>query len=372
MKTKLLQSALGQRKKGFSLVELMAVMTIIAILAGVISAPLLGVLERARLDAEEKRLNQIAEQIKSTFQSEDLEEVNVSALKEDIPSTVNPTVFDFYGTVAGNSNGAIPNGDLGSRNWYSKVGRQIGTAMTLDGVKSIFENANNGRRYLIAGPKENNVQRYLLLSFMLPDDISLAMPKAPAVTEEADYAAWFDEIFLNEWGMDHSTAPVSWGAAWNNSRRGITNAGRVKAVRIIQQRYRISLNVNLTNHKMRRDIVYIAYNGRTKSDLDVDKHLPIPETIRNDAFDGTQPEVAWTSGNPDVNWEYRVTDQVQYTGTYPDTSLPGILAGRRVQISHEIRRADSADNAPAVNPVNAIERLNFWINQNTTISIQND
>jgi prepilin-type N-terminal cleavage/methylation domain-containing protein len=360
------------KNKGFTLVEIIAVMTVIGILFGVMLLPFLGIIENAQMRAERQKVAALAAEIKMSFRQDDFYK-NISAVVGDMPNytTGGPyeTTFD-YGTPAGNES------VIGTA-WYARLaslrGQGFGSGELASKTGDIYEIAYNSkkvRRVLLAGPREMNQQRYLLLSFMFND--GPALPNAPgprgamvdgSFVPVADYASWFNAMYEHTWG-ETSDAPTSgegWvgsgttlQAAWNHKgARGRSYAERVVAERITQPRYRVVVNNN---------------SPRTESKLKPGLFI---EPDRVYVYGNMLAWTDWksTMDTPGVAERVDAVESPGAVGGRPENvvMLPkngyGFLEGRRVVIT---RQRDAATVAPGdADPV-----LSVLINENITYTAQ--
>ncbi len=347
-------------KGGMTLIEILAVMTVIAILAGVMAYPIIGMIEKARMDAEEKILSNMKDIIVSSFQSEDLENLNISAIPSDCDDVLaaNQTMFDFS-QFGGGSGNMLNEAVIAGNEWMARFGRMQGLPVSSEGLRSVWQNAYKQRRILIVGPKEDSLQRYMILSFMVPRDRGLVIPGPPSHSV-SDYKAWFDSIYNHNW-ESATGGPSGWGSAWAGTLRGRSYAARVKVARIVQPRYRLTLNLSIATGA--NDGVYIYFN----------KHN------------------ANTVGGTSENFSHEGESEVF---TVPNTSAPGILAGRRVIVRRDrTPRYTAAQVGTVVNTVTVkaedvgkpqagftpsptsasnTKILEIRMNENSTITIQDN
>ncbi|MDR2981946.1 MAG: hypothetical protein LBV12_06825 [Puniceicoccales bacterium] len=329
---------------GFTLVELLAIMCILAILAGIMIFPAYGLIERTRFDKEVDVTQKIAEEIKTSFRMDDLTK-NISAINGSIPDTVTPTRFDYeLLTEVGTDSTALT-----YDSWYSRLARARGETPPPDGtllsndsqvkgeLRAIVFNAYGSRRLLLVGPandKEVNreAQRYLLLSFMFSNkDAELAIP-APSSTDytvsAADgdmtsYENWFNTLYEHNWGPTCSR-PSGWGAEWDGkSPTGMTYAQRVIAVRIVQPRHRVTIN----NHNIKK-----------KKTDGSDTYYVYGEALT--LYSNFRTHSEKTSGKIKID-----VASGDSSTTIPGFAAPGILEGRRVIITRW--QPDDLGNRPS-------------------------
>jgi type II secretory pathway pseudopilin PulG len=253
--------------RAFSLIELLGIMSIIGIIIGVITYPMLGWIERQRLQAERENLNVLKKEIEASFfQGKYIK--NISAIPSDMPPSMVPatpaaeatselTLFDE----------GVPATDEGfySRSWYAKLASLRGSSgfsgTTLAGaegsLRDVAYNMYGSRRILIAGPYgENDGQRYLLLSLMFSrrgaaGELAFATP--PDRSDKAAFESWFNSLYAFDWNKGDTAADLVSQLADGTSLKWVsptssklTYAQRVVAVRIVQPRFHISIN-NTTN-----------------------------------------------------------------------------------------------------------------------------
>ncbi|AWI08470.1 type II secretion system protein [Ereboglobus luteus] len=255
------QTKLFLAKNGFTLVEVIAICTILGILVGVMAMPAIGIIERVRFRAEQKILDGLASEVKLSFRQEDLN-LNLSALAGDMPAVTtglypsSQTIFDYQKDFAPI---ILPfdGEDTYVNAWYGRLARLRGQAIAATrlsdsggDIHDIAYNIYGRRRVMLVGPFEADRQRYIILSFMFPGGPGLPFPTVNRVSSGAavpDYKAWFDAIYDNSWGDMGSQAPTAWNGTlqgeWNvTDGRGRSYAERTAAVRIVQPRYKVTIN----------------------------------------------------------------------------------------------------------------------------------
>ncbi|OAM89940.1 type II secretion system GspH family protein [Termitidicoccus mucosus] len=294
--------------KAFTLVEVIAVMTIIAIFAGISIMPVLTIIDNSRKRAEAKRLAMIADEIRASFMQEELQ-FNISALPGEVSrhaadgaDAMFTTLFDDH-TYAPVDNNA----------WFAKLAwlrgqRGLSEAEGSD-IYGIKTNAWRGRRVLLRGPIEDNQQRYILLSFMFPHGATFALPD-PATGYGGDYDAWFNSIYDHKWGageINLGVGDATWAAWRGRAQRGQTFFERVACERIVQPRYRISVNNRTGN-----EIIKVYANMQDGRGPAVDA----ARTIVAGRSYIVRPGAVISTAEEDPGLGHRV----------------GILAGRRVRV----------------------------------------
>jgi prepilin-type N-terminal cleavage/methylation domain-containing protein len=343
------------RRAGFTLVEIIAVCTIIGIMAGMAIFPVLSMIDNTRKRAERVKLAKIADEIRASF-SIDFLENNVSALPGELPvvpltanPAMSPTEFDT-GTLVGPVENA----------WYVKLARLRGqgTTSNLEGteVHDISINPWKGRRVLFAGPNEDHLQRYVLLSFMFPEEDTPYIPSPPAIATPADYdlyKAWFDSIYDHEWGRPAAEKPAAWAEdpsrrKWSDKGlRGQTFGERVAVEKIVQRRYTISVN-NTTNLDGRRFDSVIVYTNISDGMV----------RATGTSADGSQPGRIYLFSETEAPMRYSGN-----TAVFDNEAIPprakGMLGGRRVQVFRKTLYRDWE------------EMYSFLLNEDVTVSVQN-
>ncbi len=369
----------ANRQHAFTLVELIAVMTIIAILVGVSALPMLGLIEQARYKAERDHLAILANEARMSFRQDDLNK-NLSALKPDMPGTtphyvtigsappsVYPALFDANMPAAGEI--------VNEHAWYARLTKLRG--QTVYGgilndqngdIRSITYNAYQRRRVMLAGPLEKGQQRYIILSFMFQDGPLL--PAAPTEgrlkdmgageVSNPDYEGWFNAIYDAEWGDKADSAPTGWGwdagmqAAWNNGYRGRSYMQRVIAQRIVQPRYQVTINNNSHGYDQ---------PGGTPG---------VTVRIYSDSIYIYANMVRWTSFNysglraqaDGRELPATVVPRYDSVKVFPERD-EGILEGRRVVI-----RRGAGTESGIVSEEAAVVVESFLLNENTTYTAQ--
>lgn len=247
-------------------------MTMIAIFVGIATYPVLGILDHARMRAEREKLSALAREIRSSFRNDDLANFNISAIDGDVPDD-RKTLFD---TTLEPVNERVT-----GFAWFSKLARmRAGNDVVVvnDPVGSvqgdmadILFNTCDRRRFLFRGPRENDRQRYLLVSFMIGAGIAHpALPNMPMLTESSteaqkeEYRKWFNGMYYHDWGIADGPpsleAAYAWGNGWlQSSGRGYSFAQRVLVERIVQPRFFLTIN-NQSDAHMRVYTNLKAYN----------------------------------------------------------------------------------------------------------------
>lgn len=369
---------------GFTLVELIAVMTVVAILAGVSMLPLLGLIEQARYKAERDTLAILANETRMSFRQEDFN-LNISALKWDMPGTTlicgsaaapaasEPTWFD---------NGmAMATETINDHAWYARLAKLRGQTITTTtllreqkgDVQAIAYNAYHRRRIMLVGPYEKGQQRYIILSFMFNDGPAFPNTAEKRLTEDGSgnptgvnslYATWFDAIYNAEWGDKADSAPGVWTAdqqaAWLDGYRGRNYMQRTIVQRIVQPRYTVTLNNN--SHAYTKSVTPIPPATETTVTVYPDRAYIYANMHdwKSWSYSGLWARVDGR-GHITPHPTLANTDSVQLFPARDE----GILEGRRVLIMR-----DEGTETDYGNQAGAMQVESFLINQNTTYTAQ--
>lgn len=237
-----------KKNHGFGLLEILLSLFILSVIASITAPFVLREIQQVQLTKETSILVRMAEDIRGSFQSSDLENINVAAFSNIIPASVNPTLF---------ATSTTPNYTTTlSNNWFTKLSRirgivpQLGVIPnTQSELANILFNQTGNPRLLIAAPQENGMQRFLILSLMAGDN-QLTLPPY------SNSSAWFNAVWEHDWTSRSQSAPALWStllsaeesAKWNSGQGG-TNTHKLIVQRIILPKYRITVNNNhLTNN----------------------------------------------------------------------------------------------------------------------------
>lgn len=243
---------------GFSLLEVVLVLAIMGVLASTLVPSVREIIERSRRDAELKTLEEIANTITASFESTDLNGINVAAFAGTIGSGDTPTGFSTA-TSGGYVNTA-------SSDWFAKVARlrgatpQVGVSPAAQPeVARVAFNPLGNARWLFAAPIEAGRQRFLLVSLMARSE-QLDVPAYAAT------AAWFDAIWNNDWESRSGGIPALWAGqlsaaqvnAWTQGGNGTSWTNRLVVRRIVLPKFTVSVN---NNHPT--DSAYVGFNNQS-------------------------------------------------------------------------------------------------------------
>lgn len=359
-------------KKAFTLIEVIGIMAVISILATLSLFPIMTLIDSARVATERQKLKVLATEIRSSFQQTDMHR-NISALPSDLPLDLGgicpaPTISSMLTYFERSWYATDASGPLGTNQfdrayydgsesspanaWYTKIAKIRGqTDITIAGsvslkhdargpIREIVFNTYNSRRILIVGPTENNVQRYLLLSFMFRNRPGLDLAiEAPA----ANYAVWFNDLYNYNWGQNDGHPAAFTGSSWDKQTTGgKTYAQRVMVERIVQRRYVVNVN-NTTEDAM------VCMFTNFPCPLSGDQVYPLMTGMtgfsgfykRNDGAGGSSSENTYSLGY-------------------------GILEGRKV----EAWSAAKEDTETVNWDLRHTLMYSFQINENTTVTAQ--
>ena len=232
--------------RAFTLLEIVLSLFILGILAEELAPPLGEIVNRSRIDAEQRTLGDLADTVAASFENTDLTNLNVAAP----PGTVGAgdTATEFSGSTGAGY--AVTD----NNSWFAKVGRLRGlapvvgappTAAAQPALAQIAFNPLGNPRLLFAGPNEPGRQRFLLLSLMARSD-QLALPAYDGS------AAWFNAIWNNDWESRTAAPPAYWSglltpaqlAAWRQGGGGMTSVWRLCVRRIVLPKFTVAVNDN--------------------------------------------------------------------------------------------------------------------------------
>jgi Tfp pilus assembly protein PilE len=234
----------GSETGGFSLLEIVLVLFVLAALAAVLTPSVRDIIERSRREAEARTMDELGATITASFENTDLTRLNLAALPGTIGATDAQTVFSVSTTT--------PYTTTENEAWFAKVARlrgitpQIGTAPSAQpGLTQIAINPVGNARLLFAGPDEAGRQRFLLISLVARSE-QLSLPTYDVGS------GWFDAIWNHDWEGRAATLPGYWQsrltgpqvAAWHEGTGGLTQVHRLIVRRIVLPKYRVTVNSN--------------------------------------------------------------------------------------------------------------------------------
>lgn len=232
-------------KAGFTLVEVLVVLIIFTLLAtgGIVAA--IEMTRRKAIEREDDNLSVLATYAKNSFQSSDFNS-NLSSFSAQIGPFDAATVFDTS---------SLPTrASITGNEWFCKVGRimgelpVVGAAVSETSNKPLYDICTNmylRSRLLVAGPtNETNAQRYMIISLMAPVTRRLPIP------DNDGTAAWFNEIWNNNWELDNADIPAGWLSRltagevtlWRSNGSNKTNVSRLRVKRFIQPKFKLVIN----------------------------------------------------------------------------------------------------------------------------------
>jgi type II secretory pathway pseudopilin PulG len=246
----------------FTLLELVLALFILATMAAVLAPSVVSVVEKSRLAAEDRSLDEIAETLRASFEHTDLSNVNIAALPGYIGSSDTATEF----AVSTSAGYATTN----NASWFAKVARlrgitpQVGVAPSAGNQPALAQIAFNplgNPRLLFAAPDESGRQRFLLVSLMARSE-QLTLPAYEST------AAWFDAIWNNDWESRTAAPPSFWQSrltpaqftAWGQGTGGLTSSYRLCVRRIVLPKYRLVVNNNHPTNS-----AFVSYNNVTNA-----------------------------------------------------------------------------------------------------------
>lgn len=247
-----------RRVGGFTLLEIVLALFILATMSALLVPSVSGVIEKSRLTSEQRALSELADTITASFENTDLNNLNVAALAGYIGTSDVPTEFSASTTTA--------SATTANNAWFAKVARLRGmspvvgaapTPTVQPALSQLVFNALGNPRWLFVAPDETGRQRFLLVSLMARSD-QLTLPAYEA------NAAWFDAIWNHDWESRTATTPTYWQsrltasqlAAWRAGSGGTTSAYRLCVRRIVLPKYRLTVNNNHPNEQ-----AFVSYNN---------------------------------------------------------------------------------------------------------------
>lgn len=261
-RNRVLRANWRQALRGFSLLEIILVLFVLAALAAVLVPSARDVIERSRRDAESRSLQELAGTITGSFQATDLTNLNIAALPGTIGAGDSPTTFSTSSTAVYTT--------TAKTDWFAKLARlrgitpQIGTAPTPAAqpeLARIAFNAIGNPRLLFAAPDETGHQRFLLMSLTARSDQLTVPAYEPS-------AAWFDAIWNHDWENRSAALPAYWASrlsttqtsAWSEGSGGLTQIHRLCVQRITLQKFRFTVN---NNHAT--EIAWLSFNNTAQA-----------------------------------------------------------------------------------------------------------
>lgn len=244
--------------RGFSLLEVVLVLFVMAILAASLIPSVREIVDRARRDAEVKSLDELAGTITSTFEAADFSNENIAALPGTIGAADTATRFSSSTTAQPST--------VAASDWFAKIARARGLTVQAGvspaaqpALAQIAYNPSGNPRLLVVGPVEAGRQRFLLISLTARAE-QLTLP-----AHELN-AAWFDAIWNADWESRTSSPPSYWTgrltaaqlAAWNQGGSGKTQCWRLCVRRIVLPKFTVNVN---NNHLT--DSAYVSFNNQS-------------------------------------------------------------------------------------------------------------
>ncbi|MEO5958435.1 MAG: type II secretion system protein [Opitutaceae bacterium] len=230
--------------RGFSLLEIVLVLFVLAALAAVLTPSVRDIIERSRREAEARAIEELANTVTASFENTDLTNLNVAALPGSIAPADFPTEFSISTTAAYTT--------VQNVSWFAKVARlrgltpavSVGMSAQPELVRIAF-NALGNPRLLFAASDETGRQRFLFISLAARSE-QLALPPYE------NSAAWFDAIWNHDWESRTATLPALWQsrltagqiAAWHQGSGGLTQVHRLVVRRIVLPKFRVTVNNN--------------------------------------------------------------------------------------------------------------------------------
>jgi type II secretory pathway pseudopilin PulG len=255
----------------FTLIEILAVCTIIGILLAISVPGIESQIWETKKKAEDSQLDHLAQIVKSTFDSTDLEGTNIASFVDTIPLGTDPTHF----SISANTN-YLPNA-CATNDWYVKIARQagynpqIGTAPTRGlqpQIANILINSSNNTRIMLAGPSnEATQQRFIIMSLIAPNG-ELQLPTMPDITNLSAYTKYFNDIWDTDWTYREAQLPESWTStltvtqqsAWLNKSHLVLNLNLLRVKRIVCPKFSIIIN---NTHPTDNCYIFYNFNGTT-------------------------------------------------------------------------------------------------------------
>lgn len=258
----------ADRARAFTLIELVAVCAILGLLLAMVAPAVGRQVTQARVAAETASLQALADAVKASFESTDLEGTNIAALPGSLPTGVDPTAFSPSTDPA-----FIPSA-TSSCDWFAKIARQLGdspqvgvapTRALQPRIAAVLVNPDGNTRVMLVGPEdEATQQRFLLVSLMAPaGKLSLPALPNPGNTQDPANLALFNDTWNTVWTDPGAVLPPSWTAALSAAQvqawQGTGSTGAqlwlLCVQRIVCPKYTVTIN---NNHPS--DTCYVCYN----------------------------------------------------------------------------------------------------------------
>lgn len=243
----------------FSLLEIVLVLSVIAILTSVLLPSARGLIAQTQRNAEARALQSLADMITASFESPDLTLLNIAALPGSIGTADSPT--DFSVSTAATYDTTT------SFHWFAKIARGQGITPVIGVAPAssaqpelarIAYNQTGNPRWLFAAAEESGKQRFLLVSLSgRPDQLVV-----PAFESSS---AWFDAIWNHDWESRTAGLPDYWlnrlapeqVSTWLQSPGGLSRVNQFCVQRIVLPKFRLSVNNNhLTEH------AFVSFNNQ--------------------------------------------------------------------------------------------------------------
>lgn len=254
----------------FTLLEMVAVFAVMAALAA-IALPAVGVqIAQVRIATESRELKSLADAVRASFTSTDLESTNLAALSGTVPSGVDATAFSVSTDVS-----LLP-ATTNTNDWFAKIARQLGDTPVVGQPPSwsaqprlarVIQNANHLTRILLVGPtNEPGQQRFLLLSLVAaPGRLTLPAWPNPQNNQDTQNLAYFNDVWNTDWTSVGAALPSTWTqslaaaqlAAWTS---GSGSLWQLCVERIVCSKFTLTIN---NSHPTSSLSVYYNFNGST-------------------------------------------------------------------------------------------------------------
>ena len=249
----------------FTLIEIITVCTIIGILYSITIPGIQLQIIEAKKKTESIQLDLIKHAIESSFESTDLDGINIASFVGSIPLDTSPTIFSINSDVTLKPSTSLNN------DWYIKVARELGynplvgiapTRLLQPQISNILYNNNQNARLVIAGPSnEVNQQRYMIISLLSSSGL-LQMPQIPDVSNSVLYLSYFNDFWDTDWNYSGAALPKSWISALTTSQvaswQSNSNMSLLRVQRIVCPKYSITIN---NTHPSDNCYIYLNFNG---------------------------------------------------------------------------------------------------------------